>query len=154
MRKRLKLAKHLLSDDGVLVITIDEHEVHHLGMLLEESDMFRGHECHMVTININPKGLGNENNLCRVEEFAFFIFPKKRTKELNELERDLTVDTRYVLKQIGDSGGKPGLISVAKSLVKKIEEGPRKGSFLWGDQYCENEKEFRQHHPHCPMRRQ
>jgi adenine-specific DNA-methyltransferase len=142
MRRRLKLAKHLLSDDGVLVITIDEHEVHHLGMLLEESDMFRGHECHMVTININPKGLGNENNLCRVEEFAFFIFPKKKVKELNELEKDLTVDTRYFLKQIADSGGKPGLISVAKSLVKKIEEGPRKESYLWGDQYCKNEEEF------------
>ena len=142
MRKRLKLAKHLLSDNGVLLITIDEHEVHHLGMLLEEPDMFRGHECHLVTININPKGLGNENNLCRVEEFAFFIFPKKKVKALNQLEKDLSVDTRFLLKEIDDSGGKPGLISFAKSIVKKIEEGPHKEHFLWGDQYYESEEKF------------
>ena len=34
MEKRLKLAARLLKPDGVLVVTIDEHEVHHLGMLL------------------------------------------------------------------------------------------------------------------------
>lgn len=36
MHKRLVLAKKLLKPDGVLVVTIDEHEVHHLGVLLEE----------------------------------------------------------------------------------------------------------------------
>jgi adenine-specific DNA-methyltransferase len=36
MEKRLKLAKRLLKPDtGVLIVTIDEHEVHHLAMLLE-----------------------------------------------------------------------------------------------------------------------
>ena len=35
MEKRLKLAARLLKPDGVLIVTIDEHEVHHLGMLLE-----------------------------------------------------------------------------------------------------------------------
>ena len=33
MKKRLLLAKRLLSPDGVLIVTIDENEVHHLGML-------------------------------------------------------------------------------------------------------------------------
>jgi adenine-specific DNA-methyltransferase len=36
IEKRLRLAKRLLKPDGVLVITVDEHEVHHLGMLLEK----------------------------------------------------------------------------------------------------------------------
>ena len=36
MEKRLRLAKPLLKPDGVLVVTIDEHEVHHLGVLLEQ----------------------------------------------------------------------------------------------------------------------
>jgi adenine-specific DNA-methyltransferase len=34
MRRRLLIARRLLKPDGVLIITIDEHEVHHLGMLL------------------------------------------------------------------------------------------------------------------------
>ena len=36
MEKRLRLAKPLLKPDGVLVVTIDEHEVHHLGVLLRD----------------------------------------------------------------------------------------------------------------------
>jgi adenine-specific DNA-methyltransferase len=42
MEKRLKLAKRLLKPDtGVLIVTIDEHEVHHLGCCLSVS--FRRH---------------------------------------------------------------------------------------------------------------
>ncbi|NJN99416.1 MAG: hypothetical protein HC875_37620 [Anaerolineales bacterium] len=36
IKKRLLLAKRLLSENGVLIITIDEHEVSHLGILLNE----------------------------------------------------------------------------------------------------------------------
>jgi adenine-specific DNA-methyltransferase len=36
MDKRLRLAKRLLKPDGVLICTVDEHEVHHLAMLLED----------------------------------------------------------------------------------------------------------------------
>lgn len=36
MERRLRLAARLLKPDGVLVVTIDENEVHHLGMLLEQ----------------------------------------------------------------------------------------------------------------------
>ena len=36
MKKRLLLAKRLLKSDGVLAVTIDENEVHHLGVLLQE----------------------------------------------------------------------------------------------------------------------
>jgi adenine-specific DNA-methyltransferase len=71
MEKRLALAKRLLKPDGVLIITIDEHEVHHLGMLLERvfSDAYR----QMVTICINPSGVSG-GGLSRVEEYAFFCF--------------------------------------------------------------------------------
>lgn len=36
MEKRLRLAKRLLKRDSVMVVTIDEHEVNHLGVLLEQ----------------------------------------------------------------------------------------------------------------------
>ena len=71
MEKRLVLARRLLKPDGVLIVTIDEHEVHHLGMLLEQlfPDAYR----QMVTIVINPKGVTQER-FSRVEEYAFFCF--------------------------------------------------------------------------------
>jgi len=72
MEKRLKLAKRLLkSDTGVLIVTIDEHEVHHLGMLLEREfpDAYR----QMVTIVITARGVARQG-LARVEEYAHYIY--------------------------------------------------------------------------------
>lgn len=72
MEKRLKLAKRLLKPDGVLIVTIDEHEVHHLGILLAQ--VFPEYLRHMVSIVTNPKGTG-KTNFARVDEYAFFVIP-------------------------------------------------------------------------------
>ena len=72
MEKRLKLAKKLLKPDGVLIVTIDEKEVHHLGVLIRE--LFPEAVCQMVTIVINPLGQARKQELARVDEYAFFVF--------------------------------------------------------------------------------
>ena len=70
MKKRLRLAKQLLKPDGVFIVTIDEHEVHHLGNLLEEE--LREYSRQMVTIVINQRELrrgacpGSRNTLSSV----------------------------------------------------------------------------------------
>lgn len=72
MQKRLKIAKRLLNPDtGVLIVTIDENEVHHLRMLLEE--ILPEAYIQMVTIVINPKGV-SQGRFSRVEEYAIFCF--------------------------------------------------------------------------------
>ena len=72
MERRLRLAKRLLEPDiGVLIVTIDEHEVHHLGMLLES--IFPTCARQMATIVINQKGV-SQGRLARTEEYAFFVF--------------------------------------------------------------------------------
>jgi len=71
MGKRLRLARRLLKTDGILVVTIDEHEVHHLGMLLEK--LFPEAYRQVVTIVINPKGV-TQGRFSRVDEYAFFCF--------------------------------------------------------------------------------
>jgi adenine-specific DNA-methyltransferase len=72
MEKRLRLAKKLLKPDiGVLICTIDEHEVHHLGNLLEE--IFPECSRQTATIVINQKGV-EQGKLARVEEYALFCF--------------------------------------------------------------------------------
>jgi len=72
MERRLKLAKRLLKPDtGVLIVTIDEHEVHHLGMLLERE--FPEAWRQLVTIVINQKGVA-QGRLSRAEEYALFCF--------------------------------------------------------------------------------
>jgi adenine-specific DNA-methyltransferase len=73
MEKRLRLAKRLLKPDGVLIVTIDEHEVHHLGMLLES--LYPRYQQTLVTIVNNPKGTGAAN-FSRVGEYAIFVCPQ------------------------------------------------------------------------------
>lgn len=72
MEKRLKLAKRLLNPKtGVLIVTIDEHEVHHLRTLLEE--VFCDFYIQMTTDVINPKGV-TQGRFSRVEEYNIFCF--------------------------------------------------------------------------------
>ena len=72
MRRRLVLAGRLLNpDDSVLIVTVDENEVLHLGLLLHE--LFPQCKIQMTTIVINPKGTARYNEFSRVEEHAFFV---------------------------------------------------------------------------------
>lgn len=70
MERRLKLAKKLLNPkDSVLIVTIDEKEYLHLGMLLE--GLFPEARMQMITDVINPGGTNRENEFSRVEEYIF-----------------------------------------------------------------------------------
>lgn len=71
MERRLLLAKQLLAPDGSIVVTIDEHEVHRLGILLQQ--VFTEFTQQMVTIVNNPKGV-TQGYLSRVEEYALYCF--------------------------------------------------------------------------------
>jgi|CXWL01.1.fsa_nt_gi adenine-specific DNA-methyltransferase len=71
MKRRLLLAKRLLKPDGVLIVTIDENEVHHLRCLL--SSMFNESAIQQTTIVVNPKGV-TQGRFSRVEEFGIFAF--------------------------------------------------------------------------------
>ena len=77
MAKRLRLAKRLLNPaTGVLIVTIDEHEMHHLGCLLEQE--FPDATVQMATIVINQKGVA-QGGLSRAEEYALFVFMPEAT---------------------------------------------------------------------------
>jgi len=72
MKKRLKLAHRILNPQtGVLIVTIDEHEVHHLRTLLEE--VFPEAHIQMVTDVINYKGV-SQGHFARVEEYIIYVF--------------------------------------------------------------------------------
>lgn len=71
MERRLLIAKQLLKSSGILIVTIDEHEVRRLGLLLEQT--LEGFTIQQATIVINPKGV-TQGYLSRVEEYAFFCF--------------------------------------------------------------------------------
>jgi len=72
MKKRLQLSKKLLHPTkGVLIVTIDEHEFHHLRMLL--SQIFPSCFIQIITAVTNPKGV-TQGRFSRVEEYIIYCF--------------------------------------------------------------------------------
>jgi adenine-specific DNA-methyltransferase len=72
MNQRLILAKNLLKNDGALIVAIDDYEVNHLGLLLEE--LFPNYERDLVIVAHHPQGAGS-NTVSRVHEYAFICTP-------------------------------------------------------------------------------
>ena len=73
MEKRLKLARRLLRrEKSVLLVTIDENEVHNLALLLNQ--LFPSNRIQMITSVINPKGASLGGDFARVEEHIFVVY--------------------------------------------------------------------------------
>ena len=82
MERRLLVAKRLLSPDAsCLIVSIDEKEYLHLGMLLEQ--MFPEASMQMISSVINPKGTGRFNEFSRTNEYIYMLwFGDERVKPL------------------------------------------------------------------------
>ena len=73
MDRRLKLAKKLLNPSrSVLLITIDDNEIHRLGLLLEK--VFHGVKRQMVSITNSPRGRSKATELSQVDEYMFVLY--------------------------------------------------------------------------------
>jgi adenine-specific DNA-methyltransferase len=73
MERRLTVAKQLLNPEkSVLIVAIDEKEVHRLALLLEQ--LFPESDIQTVTTVTNPAGSLRNGRFTRVEEYIFFVF--------------------------------------------------------------------------------
>ena len=75
MYPRLKLARNLLSPNGVLICTIDDNEVNQLGLILTEVFEEGNYDHVCVPIVHNPRGVQGKN-FSYVHEYAFFVYPR------------------------------------------------------------------------------
>jgi adenine-specific DNA-methyltransferase len=73
MQRRLLLAKELLRpENSVLICTIDEKEVHRLGLLLEQT--FPGERIQMVSTVISSQASVRDGLFSRCDEYIYFVF--------------------------------------------------------------------------------
>ena len=91
MEKRLKLAKDLLSNDGIICVTIDDNEMPRLWCLM---DKIFGENNHLGTVVIrnNPKGRKTERKVSLIHEYALFYGRgvKAKIKKLEIAPEDKT----------------------------------------------------------------
>lgn len=93
MEKRLLLAKQLLKDNGIIVVTIDDHEFATLNLLLNE--IFE-EENHLGTIVIknNPSGRSTASGFSIAHEYALF-YSKSSEIKIGRLKRTEKQISRY-----------------------------------------------------------
>lgn len=98
MERRLLVAKELLNPaDSVLIVTIDEKEVHRLGLLLEQ--IFPAFRIQMVTIVTNQRGVARGQEFARVEEYALVVFVgdvRVSQSGNDRLTTDATIDKQRI----------------------------------------------------------
>ncbi len=94
---RLKLLRELLTDDGVVFVSIDDNEIHRLRMLLDE---IFGEDNFMAQINVlvNPKGRVMSEGFAQTHEY---ILVYRKTSDLTDVSIDKTsqeITTQYTEK--------------------------------------------------------
>ena len=129
MEKRLTIAKRLLNPDtGVLIVTIDEHEVHRLRMLLDE--IFSDFYIQMVTYVTSPSG-ASQGRFSRIEEYAIYCFAKNAYVEagndpmIGEIETSSSVRWKSLLRS-GPSSSRAD----RKNMFYPIYIDPSKGTVV------------------------
>lgn len=87
MAKRLRLAKRLLNPaDSVLIVTIDEKEYLHLGMLLRQE--FPDARIQMVSSQINPAVVARAGGFGRADEYIFIVMIGAAVPQRVALDRE------------------------------------------------------------------
>ena len=78
MERRLRIARRLLKDDGILIVAIDDYEFAHLKTLINSPGLFRGWDIDVVVVQNNPRG-GGGNHVSNTHEYALFVVPPGRS---------------------------------------------------------------------------
>jgi len=71
MSKRLRLAKNLLKEDGIFVITIDDYEIFTLGLLADEI-FGENNRIGILVMEVNPRGRTTNKFFATSHEYALF----------------------------------------------------------------------------------
>ena len=114
MSKRLRLAKNLLKDDGIIVCTIDDYEIGNLNLLMNEV-FGEDNKLGVITIMHNPRGRSDDEYFATSHEYALFYglntqFTKTNKLKLTEeqiegfpLEDDISFYRLLPLKRTGSN---------------------------------------------------
>lgn len=81
MMPRLKLLRELLSEDGVIFVSIDDNEVHHLRMLMDE--VFYENFLGIISVVNNLKGRSDDEFVATANEYLLVYAKNKNLYEMD-----------------------------------------------------------------------
>ena len=68
MKKRLKLAKKLLTKSGTIIVAIDDYEIHTLRLLMDEI-FYEKNRLSTITVVHNPRGRNDDKHFATMHEY-------------------------------------------------------------------------------------
>lgn len=95
MNKRLRLAKNLLKDTGVLVLTIDDYEIYSIGLLLDKI-FGEKNKIGVIAIETNPRG--RTTNKFFATSHEYILFYAKNIANAKTYELPLNEEQKLVFK--------------------------------------------------------
>ena len=87
MYPRLFLARQLLSDDGIIFVSIDDNEVHNLRLMMNE--IFGEENCIQLLVWQRHSGAGNHAKYCATDH-EYILAYAKHLQAIDKLRRPLT----------------------------------------------------------------
>ena len=119
MYSRLKIAKDILSKEGVLIVAIDENEVASLLIILKELFGEISYEYSIVSVVHNPRGQQGIN-FSYVNEYAILVYPNNGKKYFGDVKKK-KIDARG-LRDSGTESDRTDARSCFYPFIVKGEE--------------------------------
>ena len=111
MSKRLRIAKRLLTDKGVIFISIDDNEQANLKLLCD--DVFGGiNFVGLMTLLSNPRGSQNSKNLSYVHEYVLMYAKRKEDITIKGVGKD--EESLSEFKETDENGRRYRLLGLRK----------------------------------------
>lgn len=95
MYPRLQLLKELLRDDGAIFISIDDNEIHHLRMLMDE--IFGENFVAQVSVLCNPKGRVMAQGFAQTHEYLLVYTKIPEGSDFSRTKTDKEIEEEYNL---------------------------------------------------------
>jgi len=91
---RLQLLKELLADDGVIFVSIDDNEQHHLRMLMD--DIFgAGNFIAQIVVQTNPRGRSLRRDIAQTHEYVLMYAKDTAIAEINKMPKSERALSEY-----------------------------------------------------------
>ena len=134
---RLRIAKNLLRDDGVIILSIDDNEVHNLRKLCDEIFGVENFIATIANIN-NPKGRSDDKFVATAHEYLLIYAKNSLSLDWYGFEPTDEIIRRY--NKIDDKGQKYREIDLRKTGESDLRED--RPNLFYYFHYCENTNDF------------
>jgi adenine-specific DNA-methyltransferase len=119
MSKRLQLAHNILSESGIIVISIDDYEMTQLKLLCDDIFNEKNFIAILPTI-MNLKGNNDQFGFAGTHEYTLIYSKNKEESKINEFDVDIEdIDSKWKLDSIGYYKKGRGLLADSKGKYRE-----------------------------------